>query len=125
MCSSRRRSRARRPGRRHERALSSPPLPSCEEGCAAIAFQEFTRETKMPVERIPDRGASPYSTRFLDAAKERGVCPLACRSDRNLPPDLDDLVGRQAEEIADMDGVALHHGKDPLLPRWQAAAVLA
>src|ERR1700679_3226711 len=45
--------------------------------------------------------------------------------DRNLASNLDDLIGRQAEEVADMDGVALHHGEQPLLPLRQAQAVFA
>src|SRR6185437_2637708 len=45
--------------------------------------------------------------------------------DRNLPADLDDLVARQAEEVADMDRVALHHRKELLLPARQAHAILA
>jgi len=49
----------------------------------------------------------------------------ALASDRNLPPDLDHLIAGQAEEVADMDGVALHHGEEPLLPGRQAQAVLA
>src|ERR1700676_960202 len=47
------------------------------------------------------------------------------RPDRNLPSDLDDLIGGQAEEVADMGGVALHDSEDSLLPGWQAHAVLA
>src|SRR5260370_40827990 len=34
------------------------------------------------------------------------------------------MVGK-AEEVADMDGVALHHSEQPLLPGRQAQAVLA
>src|SRR6185312_1741952 len=45
--------------------------------------------------------------------------------DRDLPPDLDDLIVGKAEEVADMDGVALHHGKQPFLASRQAPAVLA
>ena len=43
--------------------------------------------------------------------------------DRNLPPDLNDLIGWQAEEVTDMNGVALHHGKQPLLPGRQTLAI--
>ena len=46
-------------------------------------------------------------------------------SNRNLSPDLDNLIAGKTEEVADMDGVALHHGEEPLLPGRQAEAVLA
>src|SRR5882724_746945 len=46
-------------------------------------------------------------------------------SDRNLPPDLDDLIAGQAEEIAHVLGIAFHDGKEPLLPAGQALVVLA
>jgi hypothetical protein len=39
---------------------------------------------------------------------------------RYLPPDLDDLIIGQAEEVADMHGIALHDGEEPLLPGRQA-----
>ncbi len=45
--------------------------------------------------------------------------------DRNLSADLDDLIGGQAEEVTDMDGIAFHHGKYPFLPGRQAPAILA
>jgi hypothetical protein len=45
--------------------------------------------------------------------------------DRNLPPNLNDLITGKAKEIADMDSVALHDGEELLLPGWQAFAVLA
>jgi hypothetical protein len=35
---------------------------------------------------------------------------------RNLASNLNDLIVRQAEEIADMSCVALHHGEKGLLP---------
>src|ERR1700738_2429931 len=41
------------------------------------------------------------------------LCTQGRALDRNLPPDLDDLIVGQAEEVADMNGVALHHGEDP------------
>src|SRR3982074_1657066 len=44
---------------------------------------------------------------------------------RNLPPDLNDVIVGQAEEVADVNSVALHHGEEPLLPGGQAHAVLA
>src|ERR1700753_1504222 len=49
----------------------------------------------------------------------------AFRLNRNLPPDLDHLIGREAEKVADVNGIALHHGKEGLLPSRQALAVLA
>src|ERR1700732_4122829 len=54
--------------------------------------------------------------------KAEGCLP---RLDRDLPPDLDDLVGGKTEEVADMDGVALHDGEEPLLPGGYSVAVLA
>src|SRR5215472_7265691 len=45
--------------------------------------------------------------------------------DGHLAADLHDLVGGQAEEVADMDGVALHDREYPLLPGRQAVAVVA
>ena len=45
--------------------------------------------------------------------------------DRNLPPDLYDLIVGKIEEVADMSGVALHYGEEPLLPGRQTLAVLA
>ena len=44
---------------------------------------------------------------------------------RDLPPDFDDALVRQAQEVADMDGVALHDSKEPFLPCGKAFAVLA
>ncbi len=46
-------------------------------------------------------------------------------SNRNLPPDLDHLIGRETEEVADMDSVALHHSEHPFLTGRQAQVVLA
>src|SRR6185312_9126701 len=46
-------------------------------------------------------------------------------SDRDLTADLDDLIDGQAEEVADMDGVAFHHGEDALLPGRKAVAAIA
>src|SRR5579863_1811566 len=39
---------------------------------------------------------------------------------RNLPPDLDHLITRQAKEIADMYGVAFHYGEQSFLPSGQS-----
>ncbi|GAC1336493.1 MAG: hypothetical protein NVSMB20_12570 [Bradyrhizobium sp.] len=50
---------------------------------------------------------------------------LSSDLDRNLPPDLDHLIAGQAEEIADVNRVALHHGEDALLPGGKAPAVFA
>src|ERR1700747_562324 len=55
----------------------------------------------------------------------KAECARAAQLDRDLPSDLDDLIGGQAEEIADMDRVALHHGEERLLPCGKALAVLA
>jgi len=44
---------------------------------------------------------------------------------RNLPSNFNDLIVWQAEEVADMDGVALHDSKEPFLPCGKAFAVLA
>jgi hypothetical protein len=44
---------------------------------------------------------------------------------RNLSSDLNDLIARQAEEIADMNRVALHHREKGFLPGWQPLAVLS
>src|SRR5450759_2722196 len=35
---------------------------------------------------------------------------------RNLPPDLNDLIARETEEVADVYSVALHDSEEPLLP---------
>src|SRR5579871_785887 len=45
--------------------------------------------------------------------------------DRDLTADLDDSVGWEAEEIADVDRIPFHHREYPLLPCWQPGAVLA
>lgn len=78
------------------------------------------------------RLARPGNIRKQSAGLRRSGCEFLVqsrrtgyRSDRNLPPDLDDLIVRQAEEVADVDGVALHDGEEPLLPCRQAPAVLA
>jgi hypothetical protein len=44
---------------------------------------------------------------------------------RDLSSNLDDLIAWQAEEIADMNRVALHHGEKGFLPGGQPLAVLA
>src|ERR1700730_14564204 len=54
----------------------------------------------------------------------RAISCMVRTLDRNLPPDLNDLIVGQAEEVADMDGVALHDGEDPLLPGRQALTVV-
>src|ERR1700733_9398373 len=43
---------------------------------------------------------------------------------RNLPPDLDDLVAGETEEVADMDRVAFHDREESLLPDRHAQAVI-
>src|SRR6516225_2232663 len=46
-------------------------------------------------------------------------------SNRDLAPNLDDLVTWQIEEIRQMGGIALHEGKQRFLPTRQAFPVLA
>ena len=40
------------------------------------------------------------------------------------PPNLDDLIAGEAEEVADMDRVALHDREESFLPSGKAFAVL-
>jgi hypothetical protein len=44
---------------------------------------------------------------------------------RNLPPDLNDLIAGETEELANMCSIALDASEEPLLPGGQAHAVLA
>ena len=45
-----------------------------------------------------------------------GIVISLRRLDRDLPAYLHDVIGRQPEEVGDMNGVALHRGKQGLLP---------
>jgi hypothetical protein len=45
-----------------------------------MAFEKFTRQAKMPVERIPDRDASPNRRRrALPAVQDHHTIRLTCR----------------------------------------------
>ncbi len=46
----------------------------------------------------------------------RGVVVSLRPSNRDLPAYLHDVIGGQPEEVGDMNGVALHRGKQGLLP---------
>src|SRR6516162_2438353 len=46
-------------------------------------------------------------------------------SNRDLAPNLDDLVSWKIEEICQVGGIALHEGKQRFLPTRQAFPVLA
>lgn len=45
-------------------------------------------------------------------------------SNRNQPPNLHDLIAGKAEEVANMDRIALHDREESLLPSGKASAVL-
>src|SRR5665647_2495301 len=49
------------------------------------------------------------------SAEGAGTVASSVHLDRNLPPNLNDLITGKAKEIADMDSVALHDGEE-LLP---------
>jgi hypothetical protein len=49
----------------------------------------------------------------------------ALRSNRDLPPDLDKLIVRQFQEIAEARRIALHQGEGHFLPEWQPQAIAA
>jgi len=73
----------------------------------------------------------PFSSNVANLLKGAAICGLQgtyrsgraafylerLASNRDLPPDLDDLIGGKAEEIADMDRVALHHEAASSRPR--------
>ncbi|MFY9626464.1 MAG: hypothetical protein WAJ91_19065 [Rhodoplanes sp.] len=42
-----------------------------------------------------------------------------------MTAELDDFVEGKPEEAGDVDGVALHHGKQLFFPGWEALSVLA
>src|ERR1700688_366167 len=67
-----------------------------------------------------------YRRRYADWVRSNPRRIRSCLADldRDLPPDLDDLIGGKAEEVADVSGVALHDGVDPLLPDGHAHAIL-
>src|SRR3984893_16407309 len=69
-------------------------------------------------------GTSPVMTIGCGVASSPNLNE-SLESNRDLPADLDHLVVRQAEEVADMDRVALHHGEEPLLPAGHPHAVVA
>src|SRR5215468_5098671 len=48
---------------------------------------------------------------------------MSTRLDRDLPADLDHLLGRQPEVIGDVRGIALHRGKYHFLPTRKAFSV--
>src|SRR5713101_8508684 len=49
-----------------------------------------------------------------------------CRkSDRNLAPDLDHLLGRQSKKAAHVNGVAVHYGEECFQPSRQCPLVVA
>jgi hypothetical protein len=61
------------------------------------------------------------------AAPIAKCCFNECRQALNgdLPPDLYDRIGREEEEIADMDHVAFHEVEQRFLPSGQPLAVVA
>src|SRR5581483_7161550 len=94
------------------------------------------QESRAAIACLPSASQKRFSS-FSDilAGHRQSVAPTgACvsclgaprrRLDRDLTPDLDHLVVRKAEEIADMLRIALHQRKQPLLPGRQALAVFS
>src|ERR1700687_491383 len=88
-----------------------------------MRYRGGVHTTRLPRHAMRMRGIVSTAARRRTSRSDGDL--YSCRLDRDLPPDLDDLIVGQAEEVADVDGVALHNGEEPLLPGRQAHAVLA
>jgi hypothetical protein len=66
--------------------------------------------TSREVRKVPTRDSCTEAIESVD-----GTDWSWCLN-RNLPPDLNDLIAGEAKEVANMDGVALHHSEEPFLP---------